>query len=100
MWNRFVHATMEKPAGQRQMRPEGGTAHGGPCGAVHERWALSYIAMLEQRWESCSLWENHTGSVQEGWLTVGMTHVEQRLGMTHVEQRQRMTMKEQQGVMD
>jgi len=83
------------------MRPEGGTALGTPagaaragaaaredrCRAVPERWAPWYGALLEQCWESCSLWETHAGSVQEGRHAVGGIHVERR---------QRETMEEQQ----
>lgn len=54
--------------------------HGGACGAAWARTATCgdpcgapwYGAALEQCWESCSLWEAHTGSVQEG-LWVGPT---------------------------
>jgi len=49
------------------------TAHGDPCGAVPEGWALGYRAVLQQCWESCSLWEGHAGSVQEVWHPTGVT---------------------------
>lgn len=70
----------------------GAAACGDPCGAVLEGWALWYVAlwhgaMLEQCWQSCSLWEAYTGSVWERW------HYGRDL-MLH--QGQRRIMKEQQ----
>jgi len=48
-------------------RAEGTATCGDPCGSVPERWTPWYGAMLGQCWESCSLWEAYTRSVQEGW---------------------------------
>ena len=49
----------------------GAAASGDPCGSVPEGRAPACRAVPEQRWESCSLWETHTGSVREGRHPVG-----------------------------
>jgi len=44
----------------------GAAVRGDPCGAVPERGAVWYGAVLEQCWESCSLWEAH--AICSGWM--------------------------------
>jgi len=74
MWQLKEVQSVGTPVG---MTRAGAAAQGDLCGAVPEQWALWYGAVLEQCWESCSLWEAHAGSVCEGWHAVGGTHMEQ-----------------------
>ena len=57
----------------------------GLYGAAPEGWVLWHRAVLEQCLESCSLWEDHTVSCEEGWHPMGGDHGS----------GQRMTVKEQ-----
>jgi len=55
-------------------RWSGGAATcGDVCGTVPGEWSSWYGAMLEQCSESCSLWEAHTKSAQEGQHSLGGT---------------------------
>ena len=61
-----------------EQRGWGSCTHGDSVGqCAPEWWAPWYGVMLEQCWESCSLWEGYAGSVWEGQHLWEGPHMEQ-----------------------
>lgn len=62
-----------------EQRGWGSCTHGDSVGqCAPEWWAPWYGVMLEQCWESCSLWEGYAGSVWEGQHLWEGPHVQWR----------------------